>query len=278
MNSNRAFKRFIKNKVAVISFIIFMIIVLACLIMPELGFNDYETLNLAEHFAPFSLKHPLSTDHLGRDMFTRILVGGRYTLGLSFAAAIISLTIGSILGIIAGYRGGIFDTLCMRISEAVSAIPYILIVIAFEVALGWGKGYFYLAIAFAQIPSTLRTIRNAVIKIRFKEFIEASKALGKSDLYILIHHVIRNVSSSILVQGCVNFASAIVGCAILGYLEFGVKFPTPEWGLMVADYYPMIMSRPYLAIIPSTFITICVLTVTLTGNGLRDALDVKGEQ
>lgn len=273
---SQALKRFLHNIPAVISLIVFLLIILSCLFIPYFGFNDYVSLDIPNHFAPFSLSHPFSTDHLGRDLFTRVLIGGRYTLGLSFLAVVIAMTLGTVLGILSGYLGGKFDAAVMRISEAISAIPYILIVIFFEVSFGWGQGWFFLAIAFASLPSCTRTIRSAVLKIRTREYIEASEALGKSTAYILTHHVLHNISSAILVQTCSAYASAIISCSILGYLEFGISFPIPEWGRMVADYFHLIQSHSFLVVIPCVFITLSVISVTLIGSGVRDALDVQG--
>lgn len=274
--NRRALQRFLHDRAAVVSLIVFALILLACLGMPVLGYSDYVSLDIGNHYAPVSLTHPFSTDNLGRDVFTRVMIGGRYTLGLSFLSTLITITCGTLLGILAGYCGGKTDSILMRISEAISAIPYILLVIFFEVSLGWGKGWFFLAIAFAQIPAILRTIRSAVLKIRFREYIEAARAIGKSTPYILFHHVLHNISTAILVQACSSYASAIISCSILGYLEFGISFPTPEWGRMVADYFHLVQSHGFLVVIPCVFISLSVLTVTLIGNGLRDAFDIRG--
>ena len=165
-----------------------------------------------------------------------------------------------------------------KFCEALSAVPYILIVIIIEVALGWGKGYFSLAIAIARMPSVIQTIRASVLSVREKEFISAAKVLGKSDWYIITRHVMRNIYSTILVQFCSTYGASIVACSVLGYLEIGISSPVPEWGRMVADYFHLIQSRGHLVSIPCLFISVSVLCITMITHGLRDALDPKEYQ
>ena len=145
-------------------------------------------------------------------------------------------------------------------------------------ALGWGKGYFSLAIAIARMPSVIQTIRAAVLSVREKEFISAAKVLGKSDWYIITRHVMRNIYSTILVQFCSTYGASIVACSVLGYLEIGISSPVPEWGRMVADYFHLIQSRGHLVSIPCLFISVSVLCITMITHGLRDALDPKEYQ
>lgn len=274
----RAVKRFMKNRAAMIALIIFVIMLAGCIIFPMLGYNDFSSLDLTSQYAPVSLAHPFRTDHLGRDMFSRMMVGGRYTLGLSFVSTVIALTIGTLLGILAGYKGGWLDQLIVRITEAVSAIPYILIVIIMEVSLGWGQGYFSIAVGIAGIPAVCRNVRAAVLQVRHQEFIAASKALGKNDGYIIFRHILHNIYATVLVQLCSTYNSSIVACSILGYLEVGISSPTPEWGRMVADYFHLIQVRPFLVMTPCIFISLSVLCITMIAHGLRDALDPKEYQ
>ena len=271
----RALRRFLHNKVALAALILFGLLLLSCLIFPLLGYNDFESLHLDQQYAPVSIQHPFSTDNLGRDLFTRMMVGGRYTLGLSLISTVLAVFFGTLLGMLSAYKGGTFDRITVSLCEALSAIPYILIVIIVEVSLGWGKGFFSLAIAISRIPSVTQTVRAAVLTVRQKEFISASKVLGKSDWYIITHHVMRNIYSTILVQFCTTYGASIVACSVLGYLEIGISSPTPEWGRMVADYFHLIQSRGYLVFIPCLFISASVLCITMITHGLRDALDPK---
>ena len=206
----RALKRFVRNRTALISLVIFCLIILSCLIFPLLGFNDYSSLHLDQQYAPFSLQHPFSTDNLGRDMFTRMMVGGRYTLGLSLLSTCLAVTCGTLLGMFSAYLGGVFDKAVVSVCEAVSAVPYILIVIIMEVSLGWGQGYFSLAVAIARIPSVTQTVRSSVLKLRDAEFISAAKVLGKSNWHIITRHVLRNVYSTILVRFSSTYAAGSI--------------------------------------------------------------------
>ncbi|MBR3351956.1 MAG: ABC transporter permease [Erysipelotrichaceae bacterium] len=271
-------KRFLHNRVALAALIIFTLLLLSCVVFPLLGYSDYESLHLDQQYAPISLQHPFSTDNLGRDFFTRMMVGGRYTLGLSLVSTVLAVLFGTVIGTLSAYKGGLLDRIVVSLCEALSAVPYILIVIIIEVALGWGKGYFSLAIAIASMPSVIQTIRAAVLSVREKEFISAAKVLGKSDWYIITRHVMRNVYSTILVQFCSTYGASIVACSVLGYLEIGISSPVPEWGRMVADYFHLIQSRGHLVSIPCLFISVSVLCITMITHGLRDALDPKEYQ
>jgi len=156
----RAMKRFLHNRVALAALIIFTLLLLSCVVFPLLGYSDYESLHLDQQYAPISLQHPFSTDNLGRDFFTRMMVGGRYTLGLSLVSTILAVLFGTVIGTLSAYKGGLLDRIVVSLCEALSAVPYILIVIIIEVALGWGKGYFSLAIAIARMPSVIQTINR----------------------------------------------------------------------------------------------------------------------
>ena len=254
----RALRRFVHNKTAMTALIIFLLLVASCIVFPLLGFTDYSELHLESQYAPVSWRHPFSTDNLGRDVFTRIVIGGRYTLGLSFIATAVAVVFGTLIALISAYRGGWLDQAVVGVSQAISAVPYVLIVIIIEVSLGWGKGYYALAVGLANMPAVIAAVRAAVLKVRQREFISAARVAGKSDLYIVIFHV--------------------VACSVLGYLEIGISSPTPEWGRMVADNFHLITTRGYLVFIPCLFISVSVLCVTMISHGLRDALDPKEYQ
>ncbi|MBE6124839.1 MAG: ABC transporter permease [Erysipelotrichaceae bacterium] len=274
----RAMKRFVRNKTAMTALIIFLVLVLSCIIFPLLGYNDYAELHLENQYAPVSLRHPFSTDNLGRDVFSRIVIGGRYTLGLSFVATFVALFFGTLIAVVSAYKGGWLDQAVTGVSQAVSAVPYVLIVIIMEVSLGWGKGYYSLAVGIANMPAVIARVRAAVLKVRQREFISAARVAGKSDLHNVIFHVLRNIYSTVLVQFCASYAASIVACSVLGYLEIGISSPTPEWGRMVADNFHLITTRGYLVFIPCLFISVSVLCVTMISHGLRDALDPKEYQ
>ena len=274
----RALRRFVHNKTAMTALIIFLLLVTSCIVFPLLGFTDYSELHLESQYAPVSWRHPFSTDNLGRDVFTRIVIGGRYTLGLSFIATAVAVVFGTLIALISAYRGGWLDQAVVGVSQAISAVPYVLIVIIIEVSLGWGKGYYALAVGLANMPAVIAAVRAAVLKVRQREFISAARVAGKSDLYIVIFHVLRNIYSTVLVQFCASYAASIVACSVLGYLEIGISSPTPEWGRMVADNFHLITTRRYLVFIPCLFISVSVLCVTMISHGLRDALDPKEYQ
>ena len=275
--NRKAWRKFFRNKVSILALAVFLLIVGCCIFVPMLGFSDYYTLDVPNHHAPFTLEHPFGTDHLGRDLLSRMMIGGRYTLGLSFLATVLAIFFGVFFGILAGYKGGKTDSLIIRISEILTSIPYLLFVIIVEVFLGFGKGYFFLAVAIVSLPSVTRTIRNAVLKIRYSEYIEASITMGRSDDYILTHHVLRSILPVILLQITSTYASSIMACTILGYLDFGMAYPVPEWGRIVAEYYSKIYTHMSWCILPCVFIAASVLSVHLIGNGIRDVQDIREE-
>lgn len=273
--NRKSFNELLRKPAMMISLGIFLLIIISCIIFPLIGYDDYATLDLEHQYAPVSIQYPFSTDNLGRNLFNRIMYGGRYTLGLSLLATVLTMTFGTVIGMISGYKGGLMDEIITSIAHVVSSIPYLLIVIMVEVMLGWGKGYYALAVAITNLPAVIQVVRASTLKISNLGFIEASRIGGKSDFYILSRHIFRNIYSTVLVQFCSTYGKSIVACSILGYLEIGISSPTPEWGRMVADYFHLIQSHGYLVIIPCVFISISVLCMTIMSHELRDALDPK---
>jgi len=219
----------------------------------------------------------LGTDCLGRDLLSRILTGTRVSLSVGFISVFISLVIGLTLGAAAGYYRGWTDNLIQWIINVVWSIPTLLLVIAITMAIGRGFWQVFIAVGLSMWVEVARIVRGQVLSLREKEFIEAARALGFRNSRILLKHIIPNVMDQVVVIAAANFASAILMEAGLSFLGIGVQPPTPSWGSMIKDHYGyIIVDKAYLAIIPGMAIMLLVLAFTMVGNGLRDALDVKG--
>ncbi|HZG01842.1 MAG TPA: ABC transporter permease [Chitinophagales bacterium] len=221
-------------------------------------------------------KFLLGTDNLGRDIFSRLLLGLRVSLSVGFVAVIISLLVGITLGSIAGYFGGRIDDVVQWIINVIWAIPTILLVFAITVLLGKGFWQIFLAVGLTMWVGAARIVRGQVLGVKQLEYVEAANALGFGTARIVVRHILPNILGPIMVVAAANFATAILLEAGLSFLGIGVQPPTPSWGAMIKDNYGYIVSdMPYMALVPGAAIMILVLLLNMIGNGIRDALDVK---
>ena len=219
----------------------------------------------------------LGTDKFGRDILSRLIVGVRVSLAVGLVTVFISLSIGIILGAVAGYFGGRTDQLIMWLINVIWSMPTLLLVFGITLTLGKGFWQIFIAVGLTMWVGVARVVRGQVLALREMEYIQAAKALGLKDMRIIIWHILPNILGPVMVIAASNFASAIIIEAGLSFLGIGIQPPTPSWGLMIKENYNFIITNnPALALAPGVAIMILVLAFNLLGNGLRDALDVRG--
>ena len=237
--------------------------------------TDIVAQDLDNAFLRPSAEHPFGTDNYGRDQFTRVMYGARYSLSVGIVATAISCVLGSTLGMIAAYYGGFAETIIMRTCDVFVGIPSILLGIAIMSAFGQSIGVLMWAIGLVYVPMFARISRAAVLPVRDQEYIEAARVTGVSDFGIMFKHVLPNAMSPIIVQTTMGVANGILTASNLSFLGLGIPVPAPEWGAMLSDTRDYIRDYGYLTLFPGLAIMITVLAFNLMGDGLRDALDPK---
>ncbi len=221
-------------------------------------------------------KFLLGTDRFGRDLLSRLLIGARISISVGFISVFISLLIGITLGAVAGYFKGKVDDVIMWLINVIWSIPTLLMVIAITLVIGKGFWQIFIAVGLTMWVEVARVVRGQVLSVREKEYVEAARALGFGHTRIIFKHILPNVFSPVIIISAANFATAILLEAGLSFLGIGVQPPVPSWGTMIKEHYGyIIMDKAYLAILPGLAIMLLVLSFTLVGNGLRDALDTR---
>lgn len=277
-----AWARLKRNKLAMAGavWIVFMVIIAltADLWVPgTLGSPteiDSTTMTANSRLAP-SLEHPFGTDTLGRDVLCRVIYGARISLAVGVLATAISTVIGLVMGALAAYNGGLWDTIIMRFADIFLAFPYTLFVIAMLAVIGPGIQNVFIAIGVLGWPSIARVFRSAILSVKENDYVDAARAMGASDYRIIVRHIFPNSVASIVVYATMNIGGAILTESALSFLGMGVVPPDPSWGIMIQDGQTYLATQPWLMIMPGIAILSTVLSFTLLGDGLRDALDVK---
>lgn len=270
----RVGKRLRKNKTAVSGGIILLIFIICTLAAPVLAPYPYSQMNVQDRMLGPSTAHLLGTDEFGRDIFSRILYGGRISLLTGLVTVACASVIGTTLGVISGYYRKI-DIYIMQVMDLLLCLPALLLAIVIIAILGPGLTHAMLAIVIGVIPLYVRVVRASVLSIREKEYVEAVRALGISDFKILVRHILPNVSSPIIVLSTLMFGSSILAASALSFLGLGAQPPTPEWGAMVYVGKAYLSKAWWMSVFPGLAIMLVVLSFNLLGDGLRDALDPK---
>ncbi|NLG93322.1 MAG: ABC transporter permease [Clostridiales bacterium] len=264
-----------EDKAALTGLFVILFLVLVALFGPLIMPYDPNLSDMTKSFIWPNSEHWFGTDQLGRDIFSRVIAGTRISLTVGLSAVAISLTIGVVLGSIAGYRGGKVDTVIMRFMDMMLAIPSILLAIAFMAALGKGLDKAVIAIGLVSIPEYARIVRGCILSVKENDYVQAARVIGNKSSRIIFKHILPNVLSSIVVRATLGISTAVLDTAALGFLGLGVQPPAAEWGDMLGRARGFIFTAPYTLIFPGIAITLTVLAFNLLGDGLRDALDPK---
>lgn len=268
-------RRISHNATAMAGMIIIVIILFLAIFAPIIAPYHYSTVNAAALLQSPSLKHLFGTDNLGRDCFSRILYGAKYSLGLGLTSVAIDTIVGVLLGSIIAYKGGWLDDVVMRFLDIINSIPSILLCIAVSAALGPGFVNTIIAMSVSGIPKITRMARGSVLSIRNMEYLEASESINCSKFRMIITHIIPNSLSPIIVQATMGIGGHIQSAAMLSFIGLGIQPPTPEWGAMLSAARSYILDYSYLCLFPGLMIAIVVIAFNWLGDGLRDALDPK---
>ena len=271
----RVFKELAKNKTAMLGLIILIIEVILAILAPVIAPYDYTAMDIVAAQQGPTMAHWFGTDELGRDIYSRVLYGARYSISMGVLAVIISTTIGMTIGSIAGYFGGWVDNLIMRLLDIIQSLPAMLLSIVLSAVLGPGYFNTILALSVNGMPASARMLRAQMMKVRGNEYIEAAQSINCSKFRIIVRHMIPNSFSPNIVQATMAIAHMIVMAASLSFIGLGVQPPTPEWGAMLTGARQFIRQCPHMVIFPGLAIAVTVLAVNLMGDGLRDALDPK---
>ena len=231
--------------------------------------------SVMKKYGPMTVQHPLGTDNLGRDTLARMIYGARVSLAISFAGVLSGALIGVLLGVSAGYFGGWVDAIISRFIDILLAFPGLLLAITIVAVLGPGSVNTVIAITIFTIPGLTRMVRSVVLSLKSSEYVEACKTMGESNLRIILTHVIPNSMSQIIVNVTLSLGTAILTASSLSFLGLGVTPPEAEWGAMLSQMREVIRTYPTGVLVPGIAITLVVMSFSLVGDGLRDALDPK---
>lgn len=262
-----------RNTLARIGMVISAVVVLAAIFGPALAPYDPVALNLADRLQPPSAEHFMGADHLGRDIFTRVLYGARISLQVGVVSVALGTLVGLLLGAVAGYVGGRTDTIIMAVMDAVYAFPAILLALVLVAVFKPGLLTVMTAIAIVRIPIFARTVRASVLAEREKEYIEAARCVGQRHGIIMARHILPNILAPLIVVTTTYFATAIVVEASLSFLGLGIPPPAASWGTMLNDGRKFMESTPHTVLFPGIAISLTVLGFNMLGDGLRDVLD-----
>jgi peptide/nickel transport system permease protein len=280
-------RRFMKHRMALFGALVMLILVLIISAAPITGRYSPNKQDLRNRFQPPSIAHWMGTDDLGRDVWSRVLYGGRISLSVGLMAMAIVIFMGTLVGVISGFYAGAVDSVLSRITEIFMSIPRLFILIALgmflrSLDLPWLKpGSFTpiaLVIGLLSWMSVARLVRASTLELREREYVQAARALGASDARILLIHILPHVASPVIVAATLGLSAAIIAESGLSYLGFGVQLPTPTWGNMLSNTQNQMTTAPWTAIFPGLMIFIVVISINYLGDGLRDALDPRHVQ
>ncbi|PLR68953.1 MULTISPECIES: oligopeptide ABC transporter permease [Bacillaceae] len=271
------FRKFVKNKLAVIGAIFLFIIISAAIFAPVIAPYSPESQDLLKKLVPPGGENILGTDRFGRDMLTRLLYGAQVSLLVGFASVIGSITIGTVVGAIAGYFGGIIDAILMRFVDIILSIPQLFLLITLITIFKPGVDKLIIIFAVLGWTTTARLVRGEFLSLRTREFVLASKTIGTKSFTIIFSHILPNAFGPIIVSATLSVGTVILAESTLSYLGLGIQPPVPSWGNMLQDAqnFTILLTSPWYPLLPGLLILFTVLAFNFVGDGLRDALDPK---
>lgn len=264
-----------RRRSAQIGGLIVLLLILMAVLAPWLAPYDPYEINVKDRLQPPNWTHPFGTDDLGRDLFSRIIYGARTTIQTGVVVVFIAASLGSLIGLISGYYGGVVDLVIMRLIDIMLAFPYILLALAIVATLGPSLQNALIAIGVAYVPGWARFVRGNVLTIGKQEYVTAALATGTRARRVIRRHILPNVLSSIIVLASLDFPAAVLSTAALSYVGLGAQPPTAEWGALLTGARSYMRTAPWLVNFPGIAIFITMLGFNLLGNALRDTLDPK---
>ena len=252
------------------------VLLIVALLAPILAPQDPLRQDLYNRLQSPSITYPLGTDDFGRDILSRIIYGSRISLRIGLVSISVALLVGSAIGLVAGYRGGVIDSLSMRFMDILLAFPSILLAIAIVAIIGPGIENVMIAVSIVMVPQFARLLRASALSVREMAYIEAARALGSGELRLMLRGVLPNCLAPLIVQSTLSLGTAMLDAAGLSFLGLGAQPPTPEWGSMLSGGRELLLKAPWVMTFPGMAIFVVVLGLNLLGDGLRDALDPRG--
>lgn len=266
-------RRYRKNKLAMFGLIMLLVLTLVATFAEQLAPYGYDDQNPETRFIAPCSEFPLGTDNFGRDIMSRIIYGSQISLKVGLISVAISCALGGVLGILAGYYGGVLDNVIMRFLDVLMAIPGMILAIAIAASLGTGLNNMMIAIGLGHTPGFARIVRASVLSVKEQEYIEAARLIGDSDAKIILVHILPNAMAPMIVQATLNVGRSVISAASLSFLGLGIQPPIPEWGSMLSAARNYLRDYWWMTTFPGLAIMLTVFSLNLVGDGLRDALD-----
>lgn len=271
--ATRPVRTLLRDPLAAFGLVLVVSLTLAAVFAPVLAPHDPGAVDATVRLAGSSAEHPLGTDELGRDVLSRLLFGARWSLGIAFLATAVVTVVGVFVGLVAGYFGGLLDSLIMRVVDVLLAFPSLLLYLAIVGTLGPGVRNVFLALIAISWAEYARIVRGLVVSARRRDYVMAAIAIGASSQRVMLKHILPNVISPVVVLASLKVGGVILALSALGFFGLGAQPPTPEWGTMINQSRLFLQSTPTLMAYPGLAISLAVLGFNLLGDGLRDALD-----
>jgi len=269
----QVWRRFQRHRLAMLSLYFLLALVIAVVVVPEFLPYEYDQVSLTERFLPPSLSHPFGTDELGRDVFTRVLHGGRVSLAVGFSVALSSLLLGAVAGCATGYIGGAADNLMMRVVDIAQSLPRIAVLLVLSKVLGGGMFNLIVVLVLLEWTDVARLARGVVLGVKVQPYVDAARAGGASGIRILARHLLPNSMAPLIVSATLDAGRAIRTETTLSFLGLGIPPPLSSWGNLLSNASAYYFTAPMLVFIPGLFIFVTLLSFNLLGDGLRDAMD-----